>query len=244
MAEKKRSVRESIVLTTAFVLVLWSVRLAESLIGVSLTGLGVYPQSAGGLVGVVTAPLIHSSWEHLVSNTLPLLLLGSMLLYGYPRSRFWVLPVVWLLSGLGVWLFARQSHHIGASGIAHGLFFYLFIAGIFRRDKRSIALLMIAFFMYGTMLWTIFPYEPGVSFEYHLFGGLAGALCAILFRQWDPAPKVKSYVWEQDNRSDEDDLIGDEWQVEPALSELAEKPPVEFDLAATARKVLRWCRRR
>jgi hypothetical protein len=84
-----------------------------------------------------------------------------------------------------------------------------------------------------------------VSFEYHLFGGLAGALCALLFRQWDPAPKVKTYAWEREvSDVEEDDLIGDEWQVEPALSELAEKNPVELDLAATARKVLHWCRRR
>lgn len=214
--DKTLTAQDSITLAFCFTLLLWSVKLAESLTGVSLHQLGVYPQSASGLIGIITAPLIHGSWQHLISNTLPTLVLGSMLIYGYPKSRWWVLATTWTLSGLGVWLFARSSYHIGASGLGHGIFFFLFVVGILRRDSRSSALLMVAFFMYGTMLWTIFPYEPGVSFESHLFGALSGAVCAFIFRHSDPKPEKKTYTWEDETADsdwdDEDSIIGDEWK--------------------------------
>ncbi len=221
--DNKLSMQDSIILACGFVLLIWLIKLFEVTLGVSLATLGVLPQTASGLVGVVAAPLIHVSWQHVLSNTLPILLLGSMLIYGYPASRWRVLIVVWLVSGLGVWWFARSSYHMGASGIAHGMFFYLFVAGILRRDKRSSALLMVAFFMYGSMFWTIFPNQAGVSFEYHFFGALSGAVCAIVFRHRDPVPEKKMYSWDyeaEENDEDEDDvLIGDEWKVETEPSE-------------------------
>ncbi len=209
--------RDSVILVCGFTLILWVTKLGETLLGQSLHALGVYPQSLSGLFGIVAAPFIHGSWQHLISNSLPIVLLGSMLIYGYPRSRWRVLGIVWVLSGIGVWLFARESYHIGASGLSHGMFFFLFFAGILRRDKRSIALLMVAFFMYGTMFWTIFPREPGISFEYHLFGALSGAICAFAFSHRDPKPQIRTYSWEQeaaDSSTDEDDdVIGDQWRV-------------------------------
>ncbi len=213
--DKNPSLQFSISLAALFVLLLWIIRLAESVSGVGLSGMGVYPQSLSGAMGIIVAPLIHGSWAHLLSNTLPVLLLGSMLVYGYPKSRWWVILIVWLVSGAGVWLFARSSYHIGASGLSHGLFFFLFIAGILRRDKRSSALLMVAFFMYGTMLWTIFPQEPGISFEYHFFGAISGGVCALLFSRRDPMPERRVYSWELEEAEEfekDDPIIGDEWK--------------------------------
>jgi len=204
--DKSPSLKDSILLATGFVLLLWSVKLVEILLGVSLSHLGVLPLTASGLFGLFTAPLIHGSVQHVLSNTLPVLLLGSMLIYGYPRSRWWVVTIVWFLSGLGVWFFARGNYHIGASGLAHGLFFFLFFAGVLRRDKRSSALLMVAFFMHGTMFWTIFPQGPGISFEYHFFGAVSGVLCAFAFRHRDPRPERKIYSWE-DESDDENSII-------------------------------------
>ena len=135
------------------------------------------------------------------------------MLYGYPLTRLRVLTAVWLISGIGVWLFAREASHIGASGITHGLFFYLLVVSIFRRDKSSIAIMMIAFFLYGGMTMTIFPREPGISFEYHFFGAVAGAICAILWHKRDPKPKEKRYRWEEYPELD-DPVIGDQWQLE------------------------------
>ena len=194
--KKIPSLKHCLLMATPLIALIWWIKLCEVMFGWDLYQLGIYPRVASGLIGIVTGPLVHGSWQHLMGNTVPLLLLGSMLNYGYPKSRGWSLAIIWLLSGLGVWLFARGSYHFGISGVTHGLFFYLFTGGILRRDKRSSALLMIAFYLYGGMLMTIFPREPGVSFEYHLFGALAGILCAFLFRQWDPKPTRKTYSWD------------------------------------------------
>jgi membrane associated rhomboid family serine protease len=209
--------RRSIAIAAGFALLLLAVKLLEHLFSLDLHRFGILPGSARGLTGILTAPLIHGSWSHVLGNTLPTLFLGSLLIYGYPRSRWWALSGIWLVSGLGVWIFARSSFHIGASGLTHGMFFYLFIGGILRRDKRSAALLMLAFYLYGGMLLTIFPRDPAVSFESHLFGAIAGALCAYLFRHWDPKPPRRHYSWELESPQDADDdaadpLIGDQWR--------------------------------
>lgn len=180
----------------AFVAALWLLKAAEILFAWRLGYWGVYPQTLIGLRGIVLAPLIHGSLQHLFANTLPLLILGTAVFYGYPKSRWRAVLVIWLVSGVGVWLFARASFHIGASGLAHGLFFFLFVIGILRRDKRAIALLMIAFFMYGSMLLTILPREPNISFEFHAFGALGGVISAYLFRDLDAAPARPVYSWE------------------------------------------------
>ena len=213
--KQERQLRTSILVTTSFVGLLWWLEVLEYLLQASFHHLGVFPLSPTGLIGIVTGPLIHGSWQHIASNTLPLLLLGTILHYGYPRSRWWTLAIIWLVSGLGVWLFGRESYHYGASGLTHGMFFFLFAIGILRRDKRSVAILMVAFFMYGTMLLTIFPQEPGISYEYHLCGALGGVLSAVLFRRWDPMPERKVYSWEEgDDEQEEDPLIGDEWKTD------------------------------
>jgi membrane associated rhomboid family serine protease len=162
--------------------------------------------------------------EHIFNNTFAILILASFLYYGYPNSWLKVLTLVWLLSGVGVWLFARQANHIGASGVTHGLFFFLFVASIFRRDKSSIAIMMIAFLLYGGMTMTIFPREEGISFEYHFFGALAGVIAAIIWRNSDPKPVVKRYEWEENGGVDDSD-IGDEWQVDEPL-EQEDKPRI------------------
>jgi membrane associated rhomboid family serine protease len=215
MKDNKR-LRNSIFLSVLGISLLWCIKSAEILFSFDLGGLGVLPLHWQGLLGIVTAPLIHGSLEHLFNNTLPLLILGSVLLYGYPISRWRVIVFVWGVSGLGVWLFAREASHIGASGLAHGLFFYVFVASIFRRDKMSVGIMMVAFLMYGGMTMTIFPSEESISFEYHFFGALAGAVAALLWHKTDPKPIEKRYFWEgQDDYPEqelEDPVIGDEWR--------------------------------
>jgi membrane associated rhomboid family serine protease len=151
------------------------------------------------------------------------------LIYGYPRSRFWALAGIWLLSGTGVWLFARSSYHFGASGMTHGIFFYLFVGGILRRDRRSAALLMVAFYMYGGMLLTILPHDLGVSFESHFFGAASGAILAYAFRNWDPKPIRKRYAWERhsdetEDMEEDDPIIGDQWRAVRHETDTANKP--------------------
>jgi membrane associated rhomboid family serine protease len=137
-----------------------------------------------------------------LSNSFALLILGTGLRYGYPRAAGPVLVLVYLLSGLGVWCLGRESYHIGASGLTHGMMFFIFTTGILRRDRLSIALSLIAFFLYGGMVWSIFPQEPGISFETHFFGAASGVLAAFLFRRLDPLPPEKHYDWEDETEAD------------------------------------------
>ncbi len=225
MSNNSTSLKNSILATAAFAILIWCLKLCEAVFGWQLYQLGVLPQTGSGLAGIITGPVIHGSWQHVAGNTPPLLLLGSILVYGYPKSRWWTLAIIWLVSGFGVWLFGRDSYHYGASGLTHGIFFYLFVAGILRRDKRSTTLLMVAFFMYCGMLMTIFPGNPGVSWEYHLSGAIAGSICAIVFRHLDPKLKDKTYSWEQQSSDtdapseEEDPVIGDQWMLENGKDE-------------------------
>ena len=204
------SLKKSIILSVSFALVLWWVAIFDLILPGEFSKAGVLPRHLDGLFGILLAPFVHGSFAHLIANTLPVVVLFSLLIWGYAASRWRAMTTIWLLSGVGVWLFARDAYHIGASGLTHGVFFYLLAASIIRRDKRSIAVMMIGFFLYGSMVMTIFPSEPNISFEYHFFGALAGVLAAWWFSRQDPKPMEKRYPWQD---SDEvDDIIGDEWQ--------------------------------
>ena len=210
MKQNKR-LSKSILYSVFAISILWCIKSAEVLFGWNLSFMGLVPLDAAGLLGILTAPLIHGSYEHIFNNTFAILILASFLFYGYPKSWYKVVALVWIVSGVGVWLFARQANHIGASGLTHGVFFFLFVASIFRRDKSSVAIMMIAFLLYGGMTMTIFPREQGISFEYHFFGALAGVVAALIWRDSDPKPKEKRYEWEG-NDFDHDLDIGDQWQ--------------------------------
>jgi membrane associated rhomboid family serine protease len=190
--------RKALLPVVIFVLMLWLIEALDRSLHLSLEQLGVYPRTAAGLAGVLFGPLIHGSWNHLLSNSFALLILGTALRYGYPRAAGPALVIVYLLSGLGVWCLGRDSYHFGASGLTHGMMFFIFTTGILRRDRLSIALSMIAFFLYGGMVWSIFPQEPGISFESHFFGAASGVLAAFLFRRLDPMPPEKHYDWEDE----------------------------------------------
>lgn len=202
--------KSSIVPVVVMVSLLWVIQSAGVLYRFDLSYFGIVPLDWTRLYGIITAPLVHGSYEHLFNNTLPLLVLGSVLMYGYPRSKGRVLLLVWLVSGVGVWLFGRDAVHLGASGVSHGLFFFLFTVAVLRKDKRSVALMMIAFFMYGGMVMTIFPRDPDISYEAHFFGALGGVIAAVLLWRVDPKPTRKKYSWEEDDA--EDPVIGDLWQ--------------------------------
>ena len=192
-----RAFRRALLASAIFTAGLWWIRILEDVMGRHLGSLGVLPGQWIGLIGVVTAPLIHASYAHLIANSPPLLILGTLSLYTYPRASRWAIPTIWILSGLGTWLIGRHhSSHIGASGLAHGLMFFVLVLGILRWEPRSIATALVAFLLYGGMVTTIFPREEGVSFEYHFAGAAAGVLAAILWRRRDPLPARKKYSWE------------------------------------------------
>jgi membrane associated rhomboid family serine protease len=187
---------------------IWLVWLGAWLLGWDMDDLGIRPRDVHGLIGILTAPFVHASFAHLMSNTLPTGLLAALALYAYPRATRLALPFIWIASGLGVWLWARTSIHVGISGISHGLMFFLFLMGLLRRDRLGIAIAMGVFFLYGGMVLTVLPRDPQVSFEYHFFGALAGTIAAIAWRKRDPEPARKRYSWEIEE-DEADQSVGD-----------------------------------
>lgn len=199
-----RRLRTAFAIALSFALLLWVVKLAEYLGGLDFTQFGIYPRRGDGLAGVLSSPFIHASFAHLFANTAPIIVVGTMLLYGYPRAAKVLLPVVYLGSGVAVWLFAREAYHIGASGLAFGMLFFVFTVGVLRWDRRAIALSLVVFFLYGGMIWGVLPTAPEVSFESHLSGALIGVVLAFLLRRRDPEPPRKQYSWEGEEEEADD----------------------------------------
>lgn len=157
----------------------------------------VAPHTLAGLRGVLAAPLLHGSAAHLAANAVAVLLLGTLAGCVYPRATVRALPLLWLGAGLGAWaLGAPDTHHLGASGVNHGLAFLVFTLGVLRRDRAAIAAAMLGFAFYGGMLLSVLPQTPDVSWESHFGGALAGVLGAWLFRRADPVPPRRRYSWE------------------------------------------------
>ena len=193
-ADKRRLLR-AFNASLAFVLVLCVAFALQRV--VAWDALAVAPWSAAGLAGLVFAPLLHGSPEHLIANAIAILMLGTLALAAYPKATLRALPLLWLGSGLGAWLLGEPgSRHLGASGLTHGLMFLVFALGLLRRDRPAIAAAMLAFLFYGGMLLTVLPREAGVSWQAHLGGAVAGVLAAFLFRRSDPVPPRRRYSWE------------------------------------------------
>ena len=176
----------------------------------------VSPRRLEGLLGILGAPLLHGSPEHVGANAVSLLLLGTLVGTAFPGATPRSLPLLWLGSGLGAWLLGDPGTlHLGASGLGHGLMFLVFTLGLLRRDRAAIAAGMLAFMFYGGMLLTVLPREPGVSWQAHLGGALAGILAAWLFRRADPLPPRKRYSWELEEELEAGRARSESSQFEP-----------------------------
>jgi membrane associated rhomboid family serine protease len=175
--------RRSVVFTSAFVMVLWGIKAYEYVSGTDLGYLGVYPLTMKGALGIITSPLIHGDHFHLLSNTFPLILLGIGLFYFYHHIAKQVFLWIYLLTGSGVWMIARDAYHIGASGIVYGLLSFLFFIGLFNKDNKSIVISLIVLFLYGGMLGGLIPTDYKISYESHIMGALAGTVVAFGFRK-------------------------------------------------------------
>jgi membrane associated rhomboid family serine protease len=198
-AERARAnFRLAVRLAIGFVAVLWLVHLLISGLDVGPENFGVRPRELVGLVGIVCAPLVHGDFAHLFSNSLPLIVAGTTMLYLYPQSSLRVLPAVYVGPGVAVWLFAQGSSHVGASGLVYGLVGYIFVGGLIRRDRRAIAASLLVSFMYGALIWGVLPIKPGVSWETHLAAALIGVALALALRHLD-RPPPRRYSWEDES---------------------------------------------
>lgn len=186
----------SILLPVLFVAFLWGIKLFEFSFGVSFTQFGLFPRTLQGIAGIFTAPLIHADFEHLASNSIPLIVGAACILIFYRPIAMQVLLWIYMMTGLWVWAAGREVLHIGASGLVYGFVCFVFFSGIFRWDKRLLrpSLFMIVFF--GTMIWGVFPFEPLISWESHALGSLAGIITAFFFRK--DGPQREKYEWEEE----------------------------------------------
>ena len=198
----------SILYPSLFVAVLWGIKLFEVVEQVNLSWYGIYPRKTSGLIGILTAPLLHGDFPHLISNTLPLMVLGPIIFYFYRSIAFNVFFWVYLMTGVWVWAAGANGYHIGASGIIYGFITFLFFSGIFRKDPRLMALSLFVTFLYGGAIWGIFPLQQGVSWESHMLGSLAGIITAYNFRNEGPPPRV--YDLGDDEENEKIDVSGDE----------------------------------
>jgi membrane associated rhomboid family serine protease len=209
--KEKPKFRISLFITLSFVVLLWIVKIFEAYTRIDIGSLGVYPRKLTGLIGILTAPLIHSDFSHLASNSIPIFVLMIFLFYAYTNSSFRVFFGIYFLSNLLVWIFGREAYHIGASGIVYGLVTFLFFVGVFRRDTKSIGLSLLVIFLYGGLVWGVLPTDPQISFEAHISGAIIGLISALVFRNTDPLPE--KYEWEEEI-VDDDDVDMEEFEKE------------------------------
>ena len=194
----RSSFRLALKIALVFIGVLWAVFIVDAAFDLRLGRFGLRPGSIPGLIGIVTAPLLHGSFQHILSNTIPLLVSLTATLYLYPGSSLRVIPLLWLGSGAIAWYIGRPSLHFGVSGLIYGLLAYVFIGGILRLDMRSVAVSLLVGFLYGSMIWGVLPIRPNMSWEMHLGGAMMGCLLAVLYRRWDRIPVLR-YEWEDDD---------------------------------------------
>ncbi len=197
---------------------IWFVYWIELQFGFNFNKYGIYPKSIIGLRGILCSPFIHSGTSHLVNNSIPLVVLSIALFYFYRKVAFTILVIGTLFTGLLTWILADDSYHIGASGVVYLLFSFIFFSGIFRKYYRLIALSLAVIFLYGSMVWYVFPIKDHMSWEGHLSGFLTGMLLAFIYRKI--GPQKPTYQFKQ---TEFDLLFDEQGNFNPPIIEEPEK---------------------
>lgn len=186
-----------------FVLIIWLVFWFEVRFGFRFNEFGVFPRTLSGLRGIVFSPFIHGDIEHLYHNSIPLFVLSAVLFYFYRPIAWKVIVLGVLLSGFLTWCIGRPSNHIGASGLIYVLMSFTLFKGIFARHFRLIAVSLMVVFLYGSMIWYVFPVKENMSWEGHLSGLIVGFLFALIFSR--SIAKPIKYVWEREDYLEDND---------------------------------------
>ncbi len=182
-----------VLIPVIFVLLLIIIKYLEVHFGYQFVRYGVLPRTFEGLKGILFSPFIHGDWKHLINNAVPLLVLISATLYFYNGIAKEVFLWSWLMSGLWLWAIGRMNFHIGASGLVYAFASFLFFSGFLRKHNKLMAISMFVVFLYGGMIWGVFPIKNHISWEGHLAGGIAGFILAFWFRKDGPQAKVYQY---------------------------------------------------
>ncbi|MDB4088931.1 rhomboid family intramembrane serine protease [Flavobacteriales bacterium] len=182
---QKVSIFQGMSIPFLLIVIIWGIHFINiSFPSLNLYTYGVLPREISGLKGILFSPFLHSTndYFHIFNNSAPLFVLTYFFMVSYKPIFTKVIIFIWLFSGICVWLAARGNYHIGASGVIYGLAFFLFFSGIFSKNKRLIAISLIIVFLYGSLIWGIFPTDERVSWEGHLFGGLSGVIMAFYYK--------------------------------------------------------------
>jgi len=204
---KEPKFQQNYILIPFFAIVaIWIVYYIEIKFDLNFNKYGIYPKTFLGLRGVIFSPFIHSNTTHLFNNSIPLAVMLGCLYYFYNKIATKVLLIGFMLTGILTWTFARPAYHIGASGVIYFLVSFIFFSGIFRKYYRLIALSLAVVFLYGSMVWYIFPIEQKISWEGHLSGFLIGFVVAYIYKNKGPKPEQFIFTKndEFDNLFDED----------------------------------------
>lgn len=166
-----------------FVLLMWIVHFFKIASSIDLYNYGIFPRSISGAKGILFAPFIHGDFGHLISNTVPMLVLGFIIFSFYKRVATISFILIFFLTGFSVWLFASsRAYHIGASGVVYGLLSFVFWNGIFRRNMKAIVLSLVVLVLYSGYFFGVLPDQEGISWESHLFGGIIGIVISFVFK--------------------------------------------------------------
>ena len=184
-----------------FIFVMWGVKFFEVYFEISFVEYGVLPRDISGIKGVLLSPFIHKDFKHLINNTFPIIVLGSLLCYFYKKNYKLIFPMLYVVSGILLWGIGRTSFHIGASGIIYALASFIFFSGLISKNKNLAALSLTVIFVYGSLFWGLFPIQLEMSWEGHLSGFLSGLIFAWSYR--DELPVRKKYQWEIDEEIEE-----------------------------------------
>ncbi len=181
-----------------FVAFLWLIHFTHSYFNLNLSELGILPRTIEGLTGIIFSPLIHSkeNFNHIMNNSVPFLILGWTLFFFYKPIAWRIFILSWICTGIFVWISARNAYHIGISGVLYSILFFIFFSGVFRKDLRLLTVALLVVFLYGSMVWGIFPYDWTISFESHFFGAITGTVLAFFYRNEKASFKTEKTQWE------------------------------------------------
>jgi membrane associated rhomboid family serine protease len=207
----KRKLFLSMLIPGILVSLMWVVKITEALLDIDLSGYGIYPLTEKGLSGILFSPFIHGDFKHLFNNSLPFFFLTTALFYFYSEVALKVFGWTYFLTGLLVWLAGREAWHIGASGLVYGLASFLFFSGILSRRFRLMALSLLIVFLYGSMVWGIFPgVYKNVSWESHMLGFFSGVLLSLWYRKEGMQEPEYRWMNEEEEDAGENDVLSEE----------------------------------
>lgn len=161
-----------------FAVVLYVLEAFDTIAGNPLDQWGIEPRTVDGLWGILFAPMLHYGWGHLLANTVPLLILGFLVLMSGIGRGIAATGIIWVIGGVGTWLTGGVGAHLGASVLIFGWLTFLLVRGIFTRSFGQIVLGVVVLFVYGGMLWGVLPGQYGISWQGHLFGAIGGVVAA------------------------------------------------------------------